>query len=356
MQEQIARKNFLGQTLYVGLDVSSVNWQVCVVSACRVEATFVQDPKSDVLIEYLHREFPGATYHAVYEAGYHGFWICDALRAAGIQTLVVNPADVPTMDAERVRKNDRHDAQKLARGLRSGDLRAIHVPSVDNRGDRGLLRRRHSIVRDRARCKTRIRSMLAFHGIVEPSEEKPWTKLYIAWLRRVAMPSPSARLELDSRLLELEGYDALIRILLQHVQALGESDRYKRTIEVLTSAPGIGLVTAMTFATELESIDRFPSERESASYIGLVPGEHSSGSRVRTTGVIRRHNRVLRVMLIEASWQAIRKDPSLREAHQRALARSVPPAKAIVIVARKLWKRTDHCWRNNTLYSRTKHD
>jgi len=49
----------------------------------------------------LNRNFPGATYHAVYEAGYSGFWIHDRLREKGIDCIVVNPADIPTTDKER---------------------------------------------------------------------------------------------------------------------------------------------------------------------------------------------------------------------------------------------------------------
>lgn len=350
MQEQNARKNWFGQTVYVGIDVSSRNWQVCVMDQYRTLSTFVQDPRSEVLIAYMKREFAGARVQAVYEAGYHGYWICDALRAADMTTIVVNPADVPTMDTERVRKNDRHDALKLARGLRSGDLRALYVPSVDARSDRGLVRRQHRAVRDRARCKTRIRSLLAFHGIVEPPEDNPWTKAYRTWLRGVRMPAPSARMDLDSRLRELAAYDMEIRALMRQVEDLSRSAPYAQTIAVLRSVPGIGLTSAMTIATELGTITRFASEEESACYVGLIPGEHSSGGRVRHTGVIRRHNRFLRMVLVEASWQAIRKDPSLRAVYQRALKRGLPPAKAIVVIARKLWKRLDHCWRVNAFY------
>lgn len=351
MQQQDARKSWSDQRLYIGIDVSTVNWQICILSAYREERLFVQDPRPELLLAYVEREFPGGAYHACYEAGYHGYWIADALRAHPKMTvIVVNPADVPTMDAERVRKTDRVDARKLARELRSGTLRAIYTPTIEERCNRGIVRRRQSAVRDRARVKTRIRSFLAFHGIQEPTDVQPWTQAYIAWLRTVALPWPSARMELDSRLQELHAYDAIVATVQRQVLALRRSERYAATMDILTSAPGIGPIVGMTIASELASIERFASEAESASYVGLVPGEHSSGSRTRTTGIIRRHNRFLRMMLIEASWRAIRKDASLDAVYRRALKRGLPAQKAIVVVARTLWRRTDYCWRHHQPY------
>jgi hypothetical protein len=72
-------------------------------------STFTQLPDPSVLVNYLTRNFPGATYHAVYEAGYSGFWIHDQLRGKGIDCIVVNPADIPTTDKERTGKTDKAD-------------------------------------------------------------------------------------------------------------------------------------------------------------------------------------------------------------------------------------------------------
>ena len=88
-------------------------------------------------------------YHSVYEAGFCGFWIHKHLRELGINNIVVNPADVPTM-----LKNV--DCSKLVRGLRSGDLSGIHVPETQMFELRSLIRLRNSIVKDSTREKNRI--------------------------------------------------------------------------------------------------------------------------------------------------------------------------------------------------------
>ncbi len=76
----LSKLDFSGQHLYVGLDVHRKRWSVCVLTQQFEHKTFSQPPDPSVLANYLNRNFPGATYHAVYEAGYSGFWIHDRLR------------------------------------------------------------------------------------------------------------------------------------------------------------------------------------------------------------------------------------------------------------------------------------
>jgi transposase len=113
-----------------------------------------------VLVKYLHRNFPGAKYRCVYEAGYFGFWIHDALQQQGIECYVVHPADVPTKDKERRNRSDRVDARKLARNLRSDELTPLYVPTRKAVEARSLVRTRSQFVKKQTRCKNQIKGML----------------------------------------------------------------------------------------------------------------------------------------------------------------------------------------------------
>ena len=166
----ISKLDFSGQHLYVGLDVHKKSWSVCILTHQFEHKTFTQPPDPSVLANYLNRNFPGATYHAVYEAGYCGFWIHDRLREKGIDCIVVNPADVPTKDKERAGKTNKVDCRKLARSLRNGELEGIYVPTRPNIEDRSLLRTRRNMVKKQTRCKNQIKSMLAFYGIHLPTD------------------------------------------------------------------------------------------------------------------------------------------------------------------------------------------
>ena len=132
--------DWLGQHVFVGLDVHKNSWMVAIVTEQMDFKTFTQPPSAKHLVSYLHRNFPHATYHCVYEAGYCGYWIHDQLRAYGIDCIVINPADVPTSDKEKKHKTNKVDARKLARSLRNGDLQALYVPSRAALEDRTLVR------------------------------------------------------------------------------------------------------------------------------------------------------------------------------------------------------------------------
>jgi hypothetical protein len=118
--DNINRLSFAGQHIFVGLDVSKKSWKTCILTKDFEHKTFTQPPKAEILGRYLRRNFPDATYHCVYEAGYFGFWIHGNYmnrHEQGINCFVVNPADIPTRHKEHRRKTDKIDARKLARNL-----------------------------------------------------------------------------------------------------------------------------------------------------------------------------------------------------------------------------------------------
>ena len=112
--------DFSGQNIYVGIDVHLKSWSVAILSEHSVLKRFSQSPEPELLHKYLVSNYPGANYFSVYEAGFCGFWIHESLTDLGITNIVVNPADVPTMSKEKLRKTDAVDCNKLARELRSG--------------------------------------------------------------------------------------------------------------------------------------------------------------------------------------------------------------------------------------------
>jgi transposase len=251
--------------------------------------------------------------------------------------MVVNPADVPTKHKEKAGKADKVDCRKLARNLRSGDIKGIYVPSRIQVEDRHLIRTRQSIVRKQTRCKNQIKSILFFYGIPIP-EEGHWSGNFINWIESIRMERTSGDLVLKAHLEELKHLRQSIAGLNKAILALSRSDAYKDKVLPLKSVPGISTLTAMTLLTELCDIARFSSLDKLASYTGLVPDIKSSGETEYTAGITHRRNPVLRAVLIEASWVAVRKDPALMIAFNKFSLRMKKTA-AVVHVARKLLNR-----------------
>ena len=342
-REQSNKLDFKGQNIFVGIDVHLKSWSVAVLSQHSVLKKFVQDPNVDSLYKFLTKNYPGADYYSVYEAGFSGFWIHDKLTSLGISNIVVNPADVPTMSKEKLRKTDAVDCGKLARELRSGTLKGIYVPSAATLEMRSLIRLRNSIVKDTTREKNRIKSLLRFHGEVIPDEFTKhstgnWSKRFLAWLREVQLTTEYGRETLS---LHIEQFVRLRGMLLQQtrtIRTLCRSEAFKEPILLLTSVPGIGIITAISLLVEIDDISRFASADALASYIGLIPMCHSSGEKDGTGNITVRKHTMLRCLIIEAAWTAIRKDPAMTMAYEGYLKR-MNGQKAIVKIARKLVNR-----------------
>jgi transposase len=348
---KINKLDFKGQQIYVGMDVHKKSWSISILTDEFEHKTFTQPPEVGTLVNYLKRNFPGGSYKSVYEAGYCGFWIHDRLQEHGVECLVVNPADVPTKDKERRSKTDRVDCRKLARNLRSGEIKGIYVPCRPKVEDRSLIRARHSMVKKQTRCKNQIKSILQFYGIQIPAElaDGRWSKSFITWIEAIRMERASGNFTLKIHLEELNAIRKIIADLTHGIRSLANSEEYRHNVRVLKSIPGISTLTAMTLLTELYEISRFKNLDKLCSYVGLKPDTDSSGETDRNTGITKRRNAQLRSLLIESSWIAVRKDPALVMTFN-TLCKKMSKNNAIIRIARKLLNRIRYVLRNQHDY------
>lgn len=116
----------------------------------------------------------------------------------------------------------------------------------------------------------------------------------------------------------------------------------ERDANYLMSIPGIGFITAVTILGRIGEPGQLKNVRELSAFIGLVPTEHSTGDTIERGSITHLGNRVLRSLLIEAAWSAIRRDTELKQFYFRIKSRHHPTLaarKAIVAAARKLTQR-----------------
>jgi transposase len=347
----VNKLDFTGQHIYVGMDVHKKSWNVSIHSANLEHKTYSQPADPQVLGNYLRRNFPGAHYHCVYEAGFSGFWIYERLTQQGIDCLVVNPADVPTNDKERVTKSDRVDCRKLARHLRNGELKGIYILPTIKVEDRGLLRMRHNLIKKQTRCKNQIKSLLYFYGKFIPEEVvlSHWSRRYIQELENIRMERPAGDLALKTLLSELKHLRELIAHLTREIIILSRTEDYRESVHLLKTIPGISIISAMTLLTELVDISRFSSFDKLTSYTGFIPNTHGSGEKERQTGITGRRNPVLRTLLIESAWFAVRKDPAMMMAFNHLCVR-MKKTRAIIHMAKKLLSRIRFVLKKRTAY------
>jgi transposase len=161
---------------------------------------------------------------------------------------------------------------------------------------------------------------------------------------------------------ELSGQESLIALLneskhlrtsilqvTKQINGLAKTDQYKKSVELLRSIPGIGLLTAMIILTEIETINRFANIDQFCGYIGLVPSTKSSGEKEVVGDITPRGHSKLRGAIIESAWVAARLDPALNKSYHDYCNR-MESNKAIIRIARKLASRINFVLKNNQPY------
>lgn len=332
--------DFTNRLLYVGIDVHKVRWQVAVYYEGLVLSNTSIEGTSEALITHLRKRYGEARFSCVYESGPFGFTLCRSLWAAGLECIVVNPADIPSADKDRRGKTDQVDARKLSMHLAASLLHPIHVPTEKLQKQRSLIRFRKRLWGDLCRAKNRLKSELRFQGIVIPAQfDNPhWSRNFLQWIEEQALKDKDLR---DTLLLMLEEAKALRVLLLKTERKLRElmwSEEFKKRSELLRSIPGVGPLTAMLFLLEVGDVNRFKTFDALNRFVGFCPDSRSSGDTERHTGLsYRRHNQ-LRCMLIEAAWQLIRRDAAMLD-YYKELTKRMKGQDAIIRVARKLLRR-----------------
>lgn len=354
MKTQSNKLDFTGQNIFAGFDVHLKSWQVTIMTERMTHKTFSQPPSPDILHEYLIRNFPGGTYHTAYESGFCGYWIHNRLTDLGINSIVVNAADIPTTDKERDQKTDPRDSRKIARSLRNHELTPIYVPSLKTLEDRTLVRSRSIIlVKDITRYKNRIKSFLYFHGIKIPecfsNPNSHWSNRFLIWLESINMAEQSGKESLRLIVETMKNLRIMLLRATKLIQDLSKTEVYRNSVTLLRSLPGIGIVTSMIILTELENINRFSNVDQLCRFIGFVPSTHSSGEKDFSGHLSQRGHSVLRSALVESAWVAARLDPALAKSYVE-YRRRMEPNEAIIRIAKKLLKRISYVLKNEKAY------
>ncbi|MCL0036405.1 IS110 family transposase [Dehalococcoidia bacterium] len=329
------------EKVFVGLEDSKKTWRVCVRSGRMIVHETSMPAQYEVLRNYLHNKFPECQIQVIYEAGFRGFELHDRLEADGWECVVTPPHTVTEEKCQR-KKNDRRDCRRLAKNLENGDYHSCFVPDKELREDRQTSRTYGQVQKDITRVCNRIRRTLEFHGLDNDLPSGRWSgAMYVrvrAHLGEMEMRD-SVRFSFEVMFRELEHLRQLQKELLQRLRRLGRSDRYKESVRLLMSAPGIGMLTAIRLALEWGNVSRFRRKEEFVSFLGLVPSEYSSGEQERRGHITKQGNRGSRAWLVECSWVAIKHDPVLLDKWRRVFRNCGSKKKAIVAVARKLASR-----------------
>jgi transposase len=280
------------------------------------------------------------------EACREAWFVYDLLTEWGNQVVVVDTTRRKQVGiGQHRRKNDRIDAEILARALEAGRIPQAHVLSPQRRDLRRVLGVRRALVEARAQFVTTARGLVREQGGKIPSCE---VENFSKKVRAQKLPPDVTQL-IEPLLVLVENID---RQLASTEEQLATLCSQEPIIAALTTTPGVGMIVAACFVSVVDEAKRFHKAHEVESYVGLVPSEDTSGGKRRVGAISKQGNSYLRALLVQAGWGVLRSrdknDPLYLWGTKLAKLRG--KRIAVVALARRLAGVLWAMWRDGTVY------
>ena len=298
--------------IYVGMDVHTENFTFASCEYGKEEAFAVNQVIGATwkdAIKYmksLQKSRPEDEIHFVcgYEAGCFGYSLYNEIMDAAktekklsVQCVILAPSTMAVQG--NVPKTDRRDAKMIAKNLAYGTYSSVYVVSEEDNGVKDFLRMRDDTMKKVKSTKQQINALCLRHD--KNYTGNKWTQKHYDWLRKLVLRDLYSNLTLNEYLHQLNQLEENLARYDQEIDEIAKRDRYAKAVEKLRCLKGIETITALALVAEIGDFNRFPSAEKFAAFLGLVPGEHSSGGTINRTGITKHGNRYLRRLLTEAA-------------------------------------------------------
>jgi transposase len=325
----------------IGCDFHPSWQQVAVLDSETGEVSERKLVNGDGEAERFYRTLPVPSLVGVEACG-NSQWFIELLPQLGHEVWVGDAAQIRASYV-RKQKTDKRDAAHILKLLMEGRFPRLWMPSAEQRDLRQLLIHRHKLVEIRTRVKNGLQHLMLNRGVQK--KHKLWTEAGQKALRELPLEGWAGRRRADLLGL-LKSLDGQICELDQAAQRAAEEHAQAR---LLMTQPGVGPITALAFAVTIGDVTRFPRGKQVASYLGLIPREHSSGGRQQLGAISKQGNRFVRMLLVEAAHSVLRLDEGFRKQYKQRCHR-MDKGVAKVAAARRLAVRLYWMLRTNTAY------
>ena len=287
-----------------------------------------------------------------YEAGPTGYGLCKGLQKKGINCVIMAPTTIKKSPGDRT-KTDRKDAKMLAMALATDAFKKVHLIDEEDECTREFTRARSALKGHLKKAKQQLLSFLLRVGRTYPDTGNYWTQKFFKWIDTIKFTDSKLSYAFQTYLLQVKDLQDKIRIMDEQIEAIANEDRYKDKVDKLVCFGGVETHTALSIVCEIGDFERFPTAKDFSSFLGLVPGQESSGKHTRYTGITKTGNSRIRMLLIEATKGIGRSNPFSKS--WRIKRRQLEKAPEIVAYADRGTKRIKskmhtlvHCGGTNT--------
>jgi transposase len=291
--------------LYVGMDVHKESYTVCSYSYEKDALEYQQKllPSYKMVLKYLEqlRRHMSEETEIVcgYEAGCLGYTLYHQLTSCGVKCVILAPSTMGITNSDKI-KTDKRDAGNIARCLAFHTYSEVFVPTIEDEAVKEYIRMRDNQKKALKIIKQQILAMVLRQGHRYELGKNYWTQRHVSWLRTLDMGGILQE-ALSEYLITYDYLTDKIERLDARIEELASADRYQESVKKLSCLIGVKTHTALSVLVEVGDFNRFAKPDMLAGYLGLVPGEDSSGNRQRRTGITKAGNSHVRRLLVEAA-------------------------------------------------------
>jgi transposase len=334
------------QRLTIGLDLGDRTSRYCILDAAGVVQSEEQLPTTKTGLNSLFAKMPSS--RVALEAGTHSPWVSRHVAELGHEVIVANPHKVKLI-TQSARKNDRIDAEKLARMARLDPklLSPIRHRGAEAQADLAVIRARAELV------ETRTGLINSARGLAKPMGER-LPKCDAEQVKEALAKPLSAAVQtvIGPLLKSVEAISEQIGVYDEKIEEIAK--RYPE-MALLKQVYGVGTLIALTYILTIEDPERFEHSRDVGAFLGIQPKQRESGNSRPELGISKTGDSLLRSYLVQAAHCMLRKgapDSDLRAWGLSKVAAGGKRAKrrAVVAMARKLAVLLHRLWVTGEVY------
>jgi len=291
--------------IYVGMDVHTTNYTLCCYSFENDEvfAATQMQPDYRNILNYLDRiktRYDDVHFLCGYEAGCLGYSLYHNLTNCGVDCVILAPSTMATTKKKGI-KTDKRDAANIARCLAYNTYSAVNVPSTTDNAVKEYIRMRDDAKGTLKRYKQQLLSFCTRHGKHFTEGRNYWTLKHMSWLGKLDFGHPVLQETFQEYLTLYNQALDKVEIFDKRIEELAQREEYAKNVKKLSCFVGIKTHTALAILVETGDFGRFGKAENYSSFLGLVPGEDSSGDSIQRTGITKAGNTHLRRLLVEAA-------------------------------------------------------
>ena len=295
----------MNSILYIGMDVHKENYTLCCYSFDKDELQYKQTivPDYKMILKYLEqirKRYPDEIeFVCGYEAGCLGYTLYHQLTDHGVKCVILAPTTMGITNNNRI-KTDKRDAGNIARCLAFHTYSEVHVPTAEDEAVKEFIRMRDDQKKALKIIKQQILAMVLRQGYRFEEGRNYWTVKHVTWLKSLDLGGI-----LQESLAEyLITYDYLtdkIERFDKRIEELADGERYREKVKKLSCLIGVKTHTALSAVVEIGDFNRFARAEKLAAFLGLVPGEDSSGEKQSRGSITKAGNSHVRSLLVESA-------------------------------------------------------